>query len=103
MIFAIAQQFIRHTMLPFVVRNWRTILPFIAVAAFLAAGAYLHHRIDQGGYERCKLEQSVATLVTSNKIFTNIEKVRNESEKMDDSAIDNGLANLGIMRRPSDR
>lgn len=51
----------------------------------------------------CKFEQRHAQTVKENTAIKDLEKIRNETDLKDDSAVMRDLIRLNIVRRPEDR
>jgi hypothetical protein len=47
----------------------------VGLLAILAGAAYVHHRIDQGGYDRCVTEQKSAVADAKDKARENVVNV----------------------------
>lgn len=72
----------------------------LALAAFASGLAYTSYK---RGEADCNAKHAQAAIVAQNRASTKLEKVQNETQKMEPAAIDADLVRLSIVRESTDR
>lgn len=79
----------------------------LAATGFIVLGGFAIWQHGKARYDEgvafCQALTATTATAAANESAKNLEKTTNETAAMSDSAIDDDLANLGIMRNAADR
>lgn len=75
----------------------------LTIIAALGLTVWLHGNARYAeGKADCVAEQATIATDAANNATKNLEKRRNETNRLSDADVDAGLSDLGIMRQPTD-